>query len=124
MSQVSRNGAMMAPAELEGDQALESAALAGAAAVQRLIAEHANLRNCAASQHRELETMRAINEDLRRRLNLIRHHYIELASKIASHLEQLQGTTQQTTRAVEGTIASDEANLVALAQRLRHGAID
>ena len=83
MSDALRTGGIAPPPVLdfEADNSLESTAFAGAAAIQRLIAERHSLRSTASVQQRELEAMRAINEDLRRRLHLICRHYVELGTK-------------------------------------------
>jgi hypothetical protein len=63
MNDQSPNPAQPAPEPQDdnfaSDQAIENAALAGAAAVQRLVAERNNLRNRLAAQQRELAAMRA-----------------------------------------------------------------
>ena len=123
MSDALRTGGIAPPPapDFEADNSLESTAFAGAAAIQRLIAERHSLRSTASAQQRELEAMRAINEDLRRRLHLIRRHYVELGTKVIAHLEQFQHATRDAMRETEGAVAGDEANLIALAQRLRRG---
>ena len=50
--------------ESESDETIESVALAGATAIQRLIADRDSLRNCANAQQRDLVALSAINEDL------------------------------------------------------------
>ena len=71
MNDQSTNAARTGPEpqddDFSSDQAIENAALAGAAAIQRLVAERNNLRNRLAAQQRELAAMRAFNEELRRR---------------------------------------------------------
>ena len=63
------------------DDTIESVALAGVAAIQQLIAERDNLRNCVSAQQRDLAAMNAAKEELRRRLGLIRQHYLELGRR-------------------------------------------
>ena len=58
----------------ESDDDLAKVALQGAAAMQRLIADRDDLRNRTTTQQRELVALSAINEELRRRIALIRHH--------------------------------------------------
>jgi hypothetical protein len=99
MNDQSPNAAQTAP-ELPGedftsDQAIENAALAGAAAIQRLVAERNNLRNRLAAQQRELAAMRAFNEELRRRLYVIHQRYVEVAKKVVGQLEQFDGTIRE-----------------------------
>ena len=78
---------------------MESVALAGAAAIRHLIADRDNLRNRANAQQRELVALSAINEDLRRRVVLIRHHYIELGTRILTQLEQFDQATRDAMQA-------------------------
>ena len=75
---------------------VESVALVGAAAIQRLIADRDSLRNCANAQQRDLVALSAINEDLRRRVALIRRHYVELGTRILTQLEQFDQATRDT----------------------------
>jgi hypothetical protein len=104
----------------ESDANLERAAMAGAAAIERIIADRDDLRNRATTQQRELVALSAINEDLRRRIALIRHHYVELGTKILGQLEQFDEAFREVMREKEVATASIEHdNLVALAQRLR-----
>ena len=84
MNDQSNNAARTAPEpqdeDFTSDQAIENAALAGAAAIQRLVAERNNLRNRLAAQQRELAAMRVFNEELRRRLYVIHQRYVEVPS--------------------------------------------
>lgn len=99
---------------------MESVAIAGAAAIQRLIADRENLRNRANAQQRELVALSASNEELRRRVALIRHHYIELGTRILTQLEQFDQATRDAMQDNQHTAQapSDDPNLVALARRL------
>ena len=105
----------------ESDDDLAKVALQGAAAMQRLIADRDDLRNRTTTQQRELVALSAINEELRRRIALIRHHYLELGTKILAQLEQFDEAFRESTREKEEKVESftEHANLVALAQRLR-----
>jgi len=105
----------------ESDATLEKVALAGAAAIQRLIADRDELRNLANTQQRELVALSAINEDLRRRIALIRHHYVELGTRILAQLEQFDQAFRDAMRETQENAAapSEHANLVALAHRLK-----
>ena len=107
--------------EGESDGTMESVALAGAAAIQHLIADRDNLRNRVNAQQRELVALSAINEDLRRRVVLIRHHYIELGTRILTQLEQFDQATRDAMQDNQHTAPAptEDANLVALARRLR-----
>ena len=107
--------------EGEFDETMESVAIAGAAAIQRLIADRDNLRNRANAQQRELVALSASNEELRRRVALIRHHYVELGTRILTQLEQFDQATRDAMQDNQHTAQapSDDPNLVALARRLR-----
>lgn len=105
----------------ESDANLEKVALAGAEAIQRIIADRDELRNRTNTQQRELVALSAINEDLRRRIALIRHHYVELGTRILGQLEQFDDAFRDAMRDNQEIAGapSEYANLVALAQRLR-----
>jgi predicted ribosome quality control (RQC) complex YloA/Tae2 family protein len=113
-------------ADLSSDQAIESAALAGAAAIQRLVAERNELRARLFAQQRETAALRAANEDLRQRLLTIHQHYVEMAKRVVGHLEQVDGTMREVTQeAFEGQpesleMSEEEAKRspASLAQRL------
>ena len=75
------------------DETLDSVALAGAEAIQRIINDRNTLRSCTTAQQRDLATLNSINQELRRRLGLIRHHYVELATRILTQLEQFDQAT-------------------------------
>lgn len=99
MSQTPANGTGVMPEtqddEFASDEAIENAALAGAAAVQRLVAERNNLRNRVAAQQREIASMRGFNEELRRRLFAVHQRYVEVAKRVVGQLEQFDGTIRQ-----------------------------
>ena len=78
-------------AQAESDEDLENAAVAGAAAVQRLIADRNNLRS-------QLAASRAAEEDLRRRLTTQHQRYIELAKRIVAQLHQFDSTMRDAVR--------------------------
>ena len=107
--------------EAESNESVESVALAGAAAIQRLIANRDSLRNCANAQQRDLVALSAINEDLRRRVALIRLQYIELGTRILTQLEQFDQTTRDAMQDIQAAAPTpnEDANLVSLAQRLK-----
>jgi hypothetical protein len=101
---------------------LESIAVAGASAIQRLISERDDLRVRANMQHGDLVQLTAANVELRRCIISIRQHYIELATKVLSQLEQFDHATrditqERQTRSVERR--DEDANLVSLAHRLK-----
>jgi hypothetical protein len=99
MNDQSPNPAQPAPEPQDdnfaSDQAIENAALAGAAAVQRLVAERNNLRNRLAAQQRELAAMRAFNEELRRRFMVLHQRYVDVAKRVVGELEQFDGTIRE-----------------------------
>jgi hypothetical protein len=103
------------------DESVESVALAGAAAIQRLIADRDNLRNCANSQLQDLVALSAMNKDLCRRIALIRHHYVELGTTILAQLEKYDQATRDAMQDNQGAAAAstEDANLVDIARRLR-----
>jgi len=106
--------------DLSSDQAIESAALAGAAAIQRLVEERNELRHRLSEQQREMAAVRALNEDLRQRLLTIHQHYVEMAKRVVGDLEPVDGTIREVTQeAFEGPLqrsAAGPAN--SLARRL------
>jgi hypothetical protein len=71
--------------QLSTDQELESTAIAGAEAVQRLIAERNNLRD-------QLASSLATQEELRRRIGTLHQRYIELARKLVALLHHFDNT--------------------------------
>jgi hypothetical protein len=73
---------------MESDHDIETVAVAGAAAVQRLIADRTQLRARLSLQEQELAASRAAQDDLRRRLTLLHQRYIDLARKVVGQLEQ------------------------------------
>lgn len=109
------------PLKGEADEALESAALTGAEAIQRIITDRNSLRTLANAQQRNLAALSATNEEFRRRLALLRRNYVELATTILAQLEQFDQATRHALRDHDHDAAtqSDDANLVALAHRLK-----
>jgi hypothetical protein len=101
---------------------LESIAVAGASAIQRLISERDDLRVRVNTQQGDLVQLTAANVELRRCIISIRQHYIELATKVLGQLEQFDQATrdlmqERQTRIFAGR--DDDANLVSLAHRLK-----
>ncbi len=82
-------------AESGSEDTIESVALAGAAAIQHLIADREALRDRVNAQQRELVALSASNEELRCRLGLIRQQYLELGSRILAQLEQFDRVTRE-----------------------------
>jgi hypothetical protein len=67
---------------------LESAAVAGAVAVQKLIADRNSLRE-------QLAASLAAQDDLKRRLRMLHQRYIELARKVVSSMQYFDATMRQ-----------------------------
>ena len=72
-------------------------------------------------KHQDLLTLSAINKELRGRIVLVRHHYVELATKIIAQLEQFDRATRDALldKNPASTPQSDDAELLALANRLK-----
>jgi hypothetical protein len=80
---------------IESDEELERSAVAGAAAVERLISDRNNIRNILAAHERELAASRAAQESLKRRLGILHQRYIELGKSIVSQLQQFDCAMRQ-----------------------------
>ncbi len=89
-------------AEFASNQAMESAALAGAAAIQRLVAECNGLRTRVSLQEAELARLRGANESVRRRFAMLHQRYVELAKKILGQLEQFDGAIREAGQEASG----------------------
>ena len=102
-------------------QTLEAVALAGASAIKRLISERDDLRIRVNTQHGDLVHLTAANVELRRCIMSIRHHYIELATKVLAQLEQFDRATRDSMQERQDRSFDDrdDANLVSLAHRLK-----
>lgn len=107
-------------AEFAHDQSVESAALAGAVAIQRMVAERNGLRSRIGVQEREIAALRATNDELRRRLVLIHQHYVELAKQIVGRLEQFDGSMREIVQEAHAATPAqhEDAQTAALVQRL------
>jgi hypothetical protein len=111
------------------DQTVEAVALAGAAAIQRLIAERDSFYHRMNSYQRDLAAQNAINGELRRRLSIVRYKYVEVARTILAQLEQLDKTTREAIGANlpphaatdAKSPADDYANVHDLSQRFNPG---
>ena len=77
------------------DNTVERVAVAGAAAIQLLIAERDSLRDRANVQGQHLAALIDMNEKLRGRIFAVRNRYVELATGIIGHLEQLDQATRE-----------------------------
>jgi hypothetical protein len=101
---------------------VENIALAGAAAIQRIIADRDQLRVLAKVQQQDLVALSALNKELCGRIALIRHHYVELGTQILAQLEQFDRATRnamQDEHMASDAAPNDEANLVAIANRFK-----
>ncbi|MBK5198238.1 MAG: hypothetical protein JJE37_08145 [Methyloceanibacter sp.] len=92
-------------ARVESDEDLETAAVAGAAAVQRLIADRNDLRN-------QLAASRAAQEELRQRFGMLHQHYIELAKRVLAQLRHFDSTLRDAIRD-RPEASNDEATMPA-----------
>jgi hypothetical protein len=104
--------------DIPNNQTLESVALAGAAAIQRLIAERNTYYQRVTNQERDLVALRAVNEDLRRRIVMIRERYVGVGRAILAQLEQLDQTTREAMGVRSGQ--SHDANVLTIGDRLKH----
>jgi hypothetical protein len=68
-------------AHIDFDQELESTAVAGAVAVQKLIADRNNLRE-------QLAASLAAQSELRRQLGVLHQQYVEVAKKVVAGMQQ------------------------------------
>jgi hypothetical protein len=105
--------------DLIDDNALERVAIAGVTAIQRIIAERDSLRNRVQVQQQDLVALSDINNELRGRVALVHHQYIEIAKIIISQLERFDRATPDKLRDKEDIPTSDLAALIALANRFK-----
>jgi hypothetical protein len=75
-------------AHIDFDQDIESTAVAGAVAVQKLIADRNRLRE-------ELTASLAAQADYRRRLQGLHQRYIELARKVVASMQQFDSAMRE-----------------------------
>ena len=71
-------------AHIDFDQDIESTAVAGAVAVQKLIADRNRLRE-------ELTASLAAQAELKRRLGALHRQYVELATKVVAGMQHFDG---------------------------------
>ena len=83
-------------AEFASSQAMENAALAGAAAIQRLVAECNGLRTRVSLQEAELVRLRSAHDGVIRLFAVSQKRYVDLAKKILGQLEQFDGLIRET----------------------------
>jgi hypothetical protein len=101
------------------DRETESAALAGAAAIQRLLVERRTLREKVRAHQRELAALGSANEDLRRQFSRARKQYIRLAREFLEELKSIDLTIDDVVRHADGTSCAENDNtLISLAQQL------
>ena len=107
--------------QTKAEHTLESLAIAGASAIQRLISERDDLRVRVNTQEGDLAHLTAANMELRRCIISIRQHYIELATKVLAQLEQLDDATRDMIQERQNRSfdAARDDNLVSLAHRLK-----
>jgi predicted nucleic acid-binding Zn-ribbon protein len=112
-------GQRSGPGPKTEDETVESTALAGAVAIQRIITDRDNIRNWASAQHREIAALKTENETLRRRVVLIRQNYLELATGILGQVERFDEALREIFEEdPKKSAPSDDSILVDLAQRL------
>jgi predicted nucleic acid-binding Zn-ribbon protein len=86
-------------------QTVEQAALAGAAAIQRIIAERDKLRDLTESQKSEMARLRSENDESRRRVLKIRQHYLELATEVLSRFEKFDEALRRAMNQTNGQLS-------------------
>ena len=104
------------------EHTLESLAIAGASAIQRLISERDDLRVRVNTQQGDLVHLTAANLELRRCIISIRQHYIELATKVLAQLEEFDHATHDLVQERQNgsfDARAEDENLVSLAHRLK-----
>ena len=69
-------------------------AIAGATAIQHIIAERNELRNRTHVQQQELVALRAVNDELRGRIALVHRQYIAFAKDIIAQFEKFDRATR------------------------------
>ena len=74
--------------QIDFDQEIESTAVAGAVAVQKLIADRNRLRE-------ELTASLAAQADYRRQVQVLHQRYIELARKVVGNMQQFDSTMRE-----------------------------
>jgi Mg2+ and Co2+ transporter CorA len=112
------NAAGFNPRQPLSGTTIEQVAIAGAAAIQRIIAERDELRNHAIQQQVEISELRESLGELRRHMHLIRDQYLRLATEFLSQLKQVDRTIQEGLQRSTGEVADDDSSLISLAQRL------
>jgi hypothetical protein len=120
---------VMAPRGSKGDddETVERLALSSLEAIRTIVADRKSMRDRLEAQQRELAALTAFNEELRRRINVIRHHYLELGKRAIALIDQLDQATRDAMTDHAQAAAADvdeDPSLVALAQRFKpNGAV-
>jgi cell division protein FtsB len=84
--------------EDEPNETIERLALSGAEAIRTIIADRKNLRAQVNAQQREIAALNTINDELRRRIIFLRHHFVELGNKAIDLIQQLDQATREAIR--------------------------
>ena len=92
------------PMDLSTDQAVEHAALAGAAAIQKLVEERNDLRTRLVAQEQETAAYRALNNELRRQLLVVHQSYVEMAKGVVGDLERFDATLREAAQEAHSAI--------------------
>lgn len=102
------------------DREIENAAIAGAAAIRRVLGERNELR-------RDRERLTAVNEELRDqigKLTAVRDHHVQLASDLFAQLKHVHDTIYAALQKTQGLSLAPEdqdATLIDLARRFSSG---
>ena len=110
----------MHASEDEANETIERIALSAAEAIQIIIADRKNLRAQLNAQQQDIATLNTVNEELRRRILLLRHHFLELGNKGIALIEQLDQATREAMwddKPIGSAAPGADPGLAALAQR-------
>jgi hypothetical protein len=110
----------MHASEDEANDTIESVALSGAEAIRSIITDRKNLRTQFDAQQRDLVALNAVNEELRRRIVLLRHHFVELGNKAVDLIEQLDQATREAMQddtPIGSAVPDADPSIAALAQK-------
>jgi len=100
------------------DQSIESRALEGVIAVQRIITERDGLRRRTYAQEGELNSLRAQIADFRQQLSLIQGSHVKFAETLISELREIDRAFQILRKNdVANQANREEAELVSLVER-------
>jgi chromosome segregation ATPase len=110
----------MHASEDEANDTIERVALSGAEAIRSIIADRKDLRTQLDAQQREIAALNAVNEELHRRIVLLRHHFVELGNKAVDLIEQLDQATREAMRddtSIGSAVPDADPSIAALAQK-------